>query len=564
MAAPEAVSVHRDHLELADGRVACTLAAVGYPRTVGAGWLGFLTGHPGEYRIAEHIEPVDGAAALAELDRDLRQSSASVLIAQGRGQAPDVRDEGAARDAEELRAALARGDVRLFRHHLLVTLFAPDLDELARRRTALIRRMEGHLLTVRRCLLEEAAAFVATLPTCNSALPCARNFDSDALAAILPFAGAESAGDGGEVWGLDLRRHTVVSVDRTRLPNAHALCLAGSGAGKSFWTKNLLSQWVLGGGRAVVLDPMGEYAEWGQALGGLVVRLSGPGGQALNPLARPPERTPEEWLLAAGERVADLLEVLAGPGARPPATVVQAALRRAAGRGEPTLPRVAEELCGMGPAGRAAGEVLGQALEGWLRPFAGSQAFRRLTPVLVFDLRSTAAQPPAARAAALLLLAHHVVDHLAAPGLPRLTVAVDEGHHLLEQAHTARLVEVLFRTGRKLGVGVCLATQSVGDLLGGDTRPEAARAARAALANAATVFLMRQQNAREVRWLRDIYRLADAEAEWLLRCGVGEGLLLSGGRRVRLRVEAPQALHRLFGSDPDGGGAPAAGTQAHE
>ena len=76
---------------------------------------------------------------------------------------------------------------------------------------------------------------------------------------------------------------------------------------------------------------------------------------------------------------------------------------------------------------------------------------------------------------------------------------------------------------------------------------------------------MRHQNAREVRWLRDIYRLTDAEAEWLLRCGVGEGLLLSGGRRVRLRVEAPQALHRLFASDPDGGGAPAAaGTKAHE
>ena len=271
--------------------------------------------------------------------------------------------------------------------------------------------------------------------------------------------------------------------------------------------------------------------------------------EPLNPLARPPERAPHEWRLVVAERVADVLEVLGGHAARPLPALVHAALGRPDLATDATLPMVAQALRDQGAPGKAASDLLAHALEGWLRPFAGTRPYRQLTTVLTFDLRVTAAQPPAARAAGLLLLSHHVVDHLAAPGLPPLTVVVDEAHHVLEQPHTARLVEVLFRTGRKLGVSVCLATQSVGDLLGRDARPEAARAARAVLANAATVFLMRQQNGREVAWLKDIYALDADDVLWLQGCDVGEGLLVAGARRQRVRIDAPPSLHRLFGPD---------------
>lgn len=273
LAAPEGVEVRRAHVGLADGRVACTLAAIGFPRTVGPDWLGFLAEYAGEYRVAQHVQPVDGDAALAELERDLRQSSASVLLAQTWGRVVDVRDASAAQDAEDLRTALAAGDVRLFRHQLLITVFASNLAELERRCTELTRRLEAHLLTVRRCLWQEAEGFASTLPIGHAELDCARNFDSDALASGLPMAVTGSSGDGGEVWGLDVVGHTLVALDRRGLPNAHTLCLAGSGAGKSFLTKHLLCQVVLGGGRVVVLDPQGEYGTWSHALGGRAVPL---------------------------------------------------------------------------------------------------------------------------------------------------------------------------------------------------------------------------------------------------------------------------------------------------
>ena len=121
---------------------------------------------------------------------------------------------------------------------------------------------------------------------------------------------------------------------------------------------------------------------------------------------------------------------------------------------------------------------------------------------------------------------------------------------------TARFLEELLRSGRKRGAGVLLLTQAIGDLLGANADPDAARATRAALANAAAVFLMRQQNQREVAMLRELYRLGEEEARLLLACGRGEGLLVEGRRRVSVLVDVPRGMHATFATNPDHGAAP--------
>lgn len=551
--APELLRIRADHVELADGRVACTLAVRGYPREVGPGWLRPLLELDGESRVSQHVEPVDSAQALRELDQDLRSAAASQLLAGARGAPVDAMDRAAAEDAQQLRAALARGQVRLFRLHLLITIFAADPAELARRREALLQHLDGRMLVARRCLLEQEAGFAATMPLGSCALPCPRNLDSDALAASLPFGAGEFQQRSGELWGLDIRRGTPVSVDRFALPNANAIVVAGSGSGKSYWMKHLLTLNLLAGRRAAVLDPQGEYGAWAQAVGAGAIRLGAAGQPGINPLA-PPRRggmVPEAWPAARAQRTAALLELLAGAAVDP--ALVFAALAEASRRasGAPTLSVLAGVLVQGGPPSEPLGRRLQVALDGGLRAFAGEGSAAAAGAAVVFDLREVVGQAPGVAAAAYLLLTHHVIDHLVAPDLPPLTLAVDEAHHLLAQAVGARFLEVLFRSGRKRGVAVCLATQSAGDLLGAGAEPGAAGAARAALANAATVFLMRQQNAREVGWLTDLYRLGPAEAEWLLTCGRGEGLLIAGASRAQVRIEAPEALRAAFSTGPE-------------
>lgn len=563
--APEMVRALADRVELADGRVACTLAVRGYPREVEPGWLRVLEDFDGELRFCQHIEPIETAQALAEIGRDLRAAQASLLLAQARGATEDAADRAAAEDAATLRDALARGETRVFAHHLLLTVFAQDPAELAQRTAALLALLEGALFTARRCLLEQAGGYQTTMPPGRLALPCPRNFDSQALSAALPPAADEPPGPTAEVWGLDLRRRTTVAVDRFALPNPHVIGLAGSGGGKSFWLKHLLTQNLLAGRRAAVFDIQGEYAAWCQAVGGVCVRVGPVGAAQLSPLARPLGRGGDAypdgraWRAACAVRLRTLLELLAGAAVAVPEATVWDALEGAeaqAGSGTPTLSGVAavlERLEGGAPLAR----VLGLALRGGLHAFDGSEAGGLPdTAAVVFDLRDLVGQATAVVAAAFLLLTHFVLDQLVRPEAPALTVAMDEGHHLLAHAATARFVDVLFRTGRKHGVAVCLATQSVGDLLGADAAPDAARAARGALANASVVFLMRQQNRREIQWLDELYGLGPREAEWLGTCGGGEGLVLAGRQRARVRIEAPRPLLPLFSTGPSPGPSP--------
>lgn len=551
--APEMLRVFPDRLELADGRLARTFAVRGYPREVPPGWMRILEAHEGELRFSQHVEPVDTPAALAELGHDLRALRASLLLAETRGAEQDPADLAAAEDAARLRASLARGEVQLFTHHLILTVFAGDLGELERRCAALAALLESRMLVVRRCLLEQEAGFQATMPLGRLPLRAGRNFDSDALSASLPPLGDAPLTPTAEVWGLDVQRRTLVGLDRFALPNAHLLVLAGSGSGKSFLIKSILTQSVLAGRRAAVLDPQGEYGPWCAAVGGVAVRLGAAGGPRLNPLRRPADQDPQRWRAACLERLDAMLQLLAR--CTPAPEVLLAALdaaERSAPSEDVTLQRFAESLRAGGTDGARLAKPLEAALRADLRPFSGGGDGLPDRRAVVFDLQDLVGRSSAVAAAALLLLTHHVLDHLVLPGRPEITVAVDEGHLLLGHAATARFLDAIFRTGRKRGVGVCLATQSVGDLLGPGADPDAARAARGALANAASVFLMRQQNGRELAWLQDLYRVSGREAEWLSTCGPGEGLMIAGGRRTLLRVDAPPSLHPVFATNTGG------------
>jgi hypothetical protein len=570
---PDWLAEESDHVRLADGRLARTLAVVAYPRRVEVDWLRPLYAFPAETRWACHIEPVDTAVAVSQLNRHARTLRASLLLSEARRGQRDPFDEAALEDAVSLRDGLARGRIRLFCFHLAVTLFAPDRPALERLTAALIAEMESRLLRPRPCLFQQLDGFAHTLPLGRVTLPCPRNLDSEAVATTLPFVAGDFQQPGDEVWGRDLRHHSLVAVPRWRAANAHVIAVAASGAGKSFWLKSLLTQNLLARREAIVFDPQGEYGRWCQALGGRLVVL-GPGGHGgISALPPPPAEAPaptqvpglgppaapplppaaEEpsawstWRSLCAERLLAALQLLGDLGASERALAREAAHRVSRLPGGPTLTDLLLVLERFPEAGALA-RRLRTALAAGLSAFTAEADDAFAAPLVVFDVsRIVRAHPPAA-AATYYLLAEAISDHLALRSRA-VTVAVDEAHHLLAHAPSASLVERLFRTGRKQGVGVCLVTQSVGDLLGEQAEPAAARATRAALANAATAFFMRQQNAREVEWLQRLYRLHPTDAAWLLTCGRGEGLALCGERRARTRVEAPPDLEPLFGPD---------------
>ena len=119
--------------------------------------------------------------------------------------------ETAAQDAAELAGQLARGEGRLFRVGLYVTVRAPS-EEALEREVHRVRAVCASLLLDTRPVTRAVQGWL-TLPLGIDALRLRRTFDTKALAAAFPFASAELESSGGIFLGRNATTGGLVFVD---------------------------------------------------------------------------------------------------------------------------------------------------------------------------------------------------------------------------------------------------------------------------------------------------------------------------------------------------------------
>jgi len=557
--APQALIEEVTLLKVPPDRLLRVLSVVGYPRALSADGWRRLYGVAAELRVSHFVEPIDAAQAMRDLRGHIRRLRASLLWAERSALEPSPYDRVALEDAEALQAALAEGRTRLFRHTVYIAVIAATRAALERDTAAVVSQLEAMLVVVRRCVLEQSRAWTHILPRGWAAWDAGRSMDGEASSWLLPpFDRGLLAAPEGELWGVDVDRHRLVTIDRFALLNPHAIVLATSGSGKSFFLKSLLTQVRLRGHRAAVIDPQGEYGVWAQWAGGRVVPLHPAHRQPLFCDLWGERRSPEE----VQDVLFGLLETLTTGGV--PATqraALAAAVRHWAAEGGavPSLRQWVQRLAAAGPAGQSLAATLQAALDRGLEAMDAEGGQLADGELLAFDLRYFLELVPHLLPAATYLIAEWLLRRLVDASRHPLTLALDEGHTLLRQVPGARFLEGLYRTGRKRRVGVVLATQAVGDLLGREAEPELRRAAAAVLANASTVLVLRQQHAGEVERLRELYRISALDGERLLRLPRGEGVVMAQGEAARIRIEAPPSLVSVFTAQGlvrgfDGGG----------
>src|SRR6266540_3654756 len=103
-----------------------TLAVTGYPREVGLGWLEPVLNAPGTLDVTLHVEPIPPLVAAERLRRQLARLESTRRLDADKGRLIDFAAEAAADDAAELARRLARGEGRLFRTGLYLTIRARD------------------------------------------------------------------------------------------------------------------------------------------------------------------------------------------------------------------------------------------------------------------------------------------------------------------------------------------------------------------------------------------------------------------------------------------------------
>jgi type IV secretory pathway VirB4 component len=255
-----------------------TLAIVGWPREVSAGWLQPLLSWRGAADIALYFDPLANDTAARHLQKQRARFSASLA----KSGVSDPMTEVAATDAEDIARAIARGESRLFRLGLYITLRA-DTPEALDAETYKVKVLcSSLLLDARPTTYRALEGWLTTLPLGADQIKLRRTFDTKAGADCFPFATGEMVGHpSGILFGRGVSRTRMeasggggspVFVDRFALPNHNMLILASSGAGKSYTAKALTGRSALQGDEVLIVDPDDEYVRLTQALGGEVIR----------------------------------------------------------------------------------------------------------------------------------------------------------------------------------------------------------------------------------------------------------------------------------------------------
>lgn len=355
---------------------------------------------------------------------------------------------------------------------------------------------------------------------------------SDGVASLFPFGDETVLEPGGILVGLALADASPVFLDRWSHASHSWGIFGTTGSGKSFAAALyvLRSRWLRPDLDLVVLDPLGEFAEFVRSLGGEVVRLADPAAGRLNPLD--PITTGGDRREKAA-RVTSTLRALFPSLRDEEAARLDAAVMRLYDRG-PEVPTyndlIAEVERDPLPDPRL-GTLLEVFRTGSLRSVNGPTTFRTAASPLSVDLSGVAEEHRAFHLTYWLDWAYGRMRDRPGPKL----VLVDEAHLLVHHGPTADFLDRVVRHVRHFEAGLLLLSQNPDDFLGTPS-------GRSTLRNLyATALLHLSQVSNEAR---TFFGLTGAEAGWLPKArrpqaaGYSESLWRVGELHLPLAIVA--------------------------
>lgn len=531
-----------------------SFAIGGYPREVSPGWLNPLLSYPGAVDIALHAEPIPNGVAATHLRRQMSRLESTRRIDLAKSRLPDPEIETAVGDATEMAGKLARGDGRLFKVGLYVTVRAASPEALEAEVHKVRAVAASLLLDSQPTTFRSKQGWLTTLPLGLDLIELRRTFDTASLASCFPFASADVDQAGGILYGRNRATGGLVFCDRFSLDNYNQVILASSGKGKSYLTKLMILRSLYQGIEVLVVDPEREYQSMTRAVGGTELWL-GTDGERLNPL----DLTNKGSAGALFEQalfVHLLVELLVGSlSAAEKAGLDKAILDAYRSKGITSEPRthnlqapvlfdVSLQLSKLGRAEADLAKRLQPYICGSYRGlFDTHTTVRPEGHLVVFSLKDAPTElKPAAALMALETIWRRVTQGERRPRI----VVVDEAWQIMNYLGTRLGADYLLRlakSARKHWCGLTTITQNLADVMSTDL-------GQSIVTNASTKILL-GQDPMEIETLSSAFNLSEGESSYLTSCEPGNGLFLLGNhQRVPLQVIASDEEHSLVTSNP--------------
>ena len=555
----------------------------------------------GDINTSVYINPIPESRSQNELNRTINEIETERIVAADRG---NINRESTLTqkrfEAEQLRDEIAAGYNKLYEASVVATLFAYSLEDLERLTKLLSAEMSKSLVGIKSAWGRQEEAFKSNLPFVDNQINNTHTFDRRSMGTVFPFTTSEVGHPTGIPLGFNKQTGVPILFDNfhNSLTNYNMVIFAKSGAGKSVTMKTLISRSaVLMGIQSLALDAEGEYSIVAESLGGVNVVLS-PNSQtvinlfdietemvkdeitgrektvlnvenkvedvtqALLTMARGSTRSQEVNELTKQIIAESVAEEYAAYGINSnPASLYEANMENSSdvlGKRRKKMPTVgswykrlakkAEE--NNNPDYRFHYSYLLKVMKQYIREYDGQMAyfdgqstFDLLDGTLFINLDISQLEERFARPLAQQILLSWIWEKYVKKNSEdrrkayKKRVLVDEAWMLLPYPEAVDFLNTMARRARKRNVSLAIISQRFQDFY---EKPEV----QAVLTSSDTKLLLAQDKS-EIQYLKEVFKLSEGEAGFLVTCGRGEGLLKVGGDTAILQI-APTAKEFEF------------------
>ena len=546
----------------------------------------------GDINTSIYITPIQESRSQNELNRTINELETERIVAADRGNINRESNLAQKRyEAESLRDEIAAGFNKLYEASVVSTLFAYSLEDLDKLTKLLATEMAKSLVGIKSAWAMQEEAFQSNLPLAEDKIRKTHTFDRRSMGTVFPFTTSEVGHSTGIPLGFNKRTGVPILFDNfhSSLTNYNMVIFAKSGAGKSVTMKTLISRSaVLMGIQSLALDAEGEYSIVAESLGGINVVLSPNSKTVINVFDIETEIVKDE--ITGRERAVLNVE-------NKVEDVTQALLTMARGStrsqdiNEVTkqiiAESVAQEYAAYGitsdpmslyeAAGSGNGDILGRArkkmptigswykrlqrnaesntnpdyrfhysyllkvmkqyireYDGQMAYFDGQSTFDLLDGTLFINLDISQLEERFARPLAQQILLSWIWEKYVKKNsedrrkAAKKRVLVDEAWMLLPYPEAVDFLNTMARRARKRNVSLAIISQRFQDFY---EKPEV----QAVLTSSDTKLLLAQDKS-EIQYLKEVFKLSEGEAGFLVTCNKGEGLLKVGGDTAILQI----------------------------
>ena len=546
----------------------------------------------GDINTSIYITPIPESRSQNELNRTINELETERIVAADRGNINRESSLAQKRlEAEELRDEIAAGFNKLYEASIVSTLFAYSLEDLDKLTKLLATEMSKSLVGIKSAWGMQEEAFQSNLPLAQDKIKRTHTFDRRSMGTVFPFTTSEVGHATGIPLGFNKQTGVPILFDNfhNSLTNYNMVIFAKSGAGKSVTMKTLISRSaVLMGIQSLALDAEGEYSIVAESLGGINVVLSPNSKTVINVFDIETEIVKDEItgreraVLNVENKVEDVTQALltmargstrsqdineitkqiiaesvaqeyAAYGINSdPMSLYESSSNNSSdmlGRSKKKMPTIGSWYkrlqknaeSNTNPDYRFHYSYLLKVMKQYIREYDGQMAyfdgqstFDLLDGTLFINLDISQLEERFARPLAQQILLSWIWEKYVKKNsedrrkAAKKRVIVDEAWMLLPYPEAVDFLNTMARRARKRNVSLAIISQRFQDFY---EKPEV----QAVLTSSDTKLLLAQDKS-EIQYLKEVFKLSEGEAGFLVTCGKGEGLLKVGGDTAILQI----------------------------